>query len=312
VLSNSETRAKYDRFGHAAFSNGGGQGFGDFSSFAEDIFGDIFGAFFGTTAGGSRRRSGRDLRYELEITLEEAAFGVAKEIKLTKPNSCETCKGSGARAGTVPETCKQCGGRGSIGVQQGFFSVTRTCPICNGEGRVIVDPCASCGGLGHVNKEQKLSVKIPAGIDEGQRLKIRGEGEPAPTGGIAGDLFVEIRIKPHKFFVRRGQDLLSEVPITYAQAVLGSEVEVATLDGNISLKIQAGTESGKVFRLRGKGIVDMQTGVRGDQHVRAYVYVPKSISDSERTLIEELAKCEGKPVHNESRSFFDKVKEFFE
>lgn len=311
VLSDPDSRAKYDRFGHAAFSSGGFEGFSDFSGFAEEIFGDIFGAFFGT-GGSSRRRAGRDLRYNLEITLEEAAFGVDKEITIPKSILCEPCSGSGARAGTSAESCKHCNGRGSIGIQQGFFSITRPCPVCNGQGTVIRDPCPSCGGSGQAIKNQKLTVKVPAGIDHGQRLKIRGEGEPAQHGGPAGDLYVEIAITPHKLFKRRGADLICEVPVTYAQAVLGAEVDVPTLAGPIAMKIAPGTESGKIYRLRGKGIVDVHSGAKGDQHVRVYVYVPKTISDAERKLLEELSTIEGKPVANEARSFFDKVKEFFE
>lgn len=312
VLSDPERRRQYDQFGHAAFSNGGGfQGFGDFSSFAEDIFGDIFGAFFGNS-GSSRAKSGQDIRSSVEITLEEAAVGADKEVSVRRHETCDGCSGSGARSGTSPQTCKHCGGHGQVGIQQGIFTISKTCPVCRGSGQVIVDPCPSCGGSGFKEKKHKIAVKVPAGIDHGQRLRIRGEGEASPSGGPAGDLYVEIYIKPHKVFERRQSDLVCEVPITYSQAVLGSELEVPTLDGPISMKVPAGTPSGKIFRLRGKGMVDMRSGQRGDQHVRVYVYVPTSITEEQQKVIEKLAQIEGKPVANDQPSFFEKVKHFFE
>ncbi len=313
ILSDSNNRSKYDQFGHAAFQNGGAGfgGFGDFSNFAEDIFGDIFGAFFGTSSAGGRRRAGRDLRFQLEITLEEAAFGADKEITLQKPVPCEPCEGKGARAGTTPETCKHCNGQGSIPMQHGLFAVSKTCPICRGEGAVIVDPCPNCGGNGQQAKEHTLSVKIPEGIDSGQRLKLRGEGEHSPEGGPPGDLYVEISIAQHETFYRHGADIVCEIPITYSQAVLGAEINVPTLNGDISMKVPPATESGKIFRLRGKGIVDLQTGHRGDEHVRVYVYVPKNLTEKQRELIESLAKVEGKPIADGEQSFLDKVKGFF-
>ena len=311
VLSDAESRAKYDRFGHAAFN--GGAGFGDFGAFAEDLFGDIFGAFFGTDGGGrsGKKRGGRDLRYGLEITLEEAALGIEREITIPKAFPCETCSGSGARKGTSAESCKHCGGSGQQRVQQGFFTISRPCAVCRGEGRIIPDPCPGCGGTGQKTKEHKISVKIPAGIDHGQRLRLRGEGEAAPNGGPAGDLYVEVILKAHEFFHRDGKELICEMPITYAQAALGGEVEVPTLDGHAPLKIPSGTQSGKVFKLRGKGIVDMQSGRKGDQHVRVFIYVPQSLSPRQTELLKELAQIEGKPSINDSRTFFDKVKDLF-
>lgn len=312
VLSNADNRRKYDQFGHAAFSSGGGPGagFGDFAGF-EDIFGDIFGAFFGTGSG-PRARSGRDLRYNLEITLEEAARGCDKMIVFSRASACEDCSGSGAAKGTAPETCKQCNGAGQVRMQQGFFAVSRTCPVCAGRGRIVVKPCGSCGGTGRVSKEVELSVKIPAGIDEGQRLKLRGEGEAAPNGGMAGDLYIVISLAPHKVFVRQDSEIICEVPITYSQAVLGGETAVPTLDGEIMMKIPPGTPTGKTFRLKGKGIVDMHTGRRGDQHVRTYVHVPTSLTERQRELLEELSTIEGKPTVNETRTFFDRVKDLFD
>lgn len=316
VLSDPEKRQRYDRFGHAAFSNGGG---GDgFHGFSEDIFGDIFGAFFGTNPfgnQGTRQRAGRDLKYNLTITLEEAAFGCEKEITIQKPVACESCEGSGARKGTSPERCRQCAGSGQIRIQQGFFAISRPCNVCRGTGQVIADPCASCGGSGRKNKEQRLSVKVPAGINHGQRLKLRGEGEDAPKNGVAGDLYVEIALKPHKVFKRKDTDIVCELPLSYSQAVLGGEVEVPTLAGTTTVKVPAGTQSGKIFRLRGKGIVDLQSGKLGDQHVVAFVHIPSPKNDRHRQLLEELAAVEGKPKSgssHESRSFFEKVKEFFD
>lgn len=315
VLSNEESRAKYDRFGHAAFSGGGGfEGFGDFSMFADEFFGDIFSSFFGggsSRGSGARRRTGRDLSYQLELTLEECATGLDKKIKVLKPTPCEPCSGSGCRDGSKPQVCRHCGGAGQIRVQQGFFAISRTCPVCRGDGKMIADPCPSCGGTGQGKKEVELSVKIPAGIDNGQRLKIRGEGEII-SDGSAGDLYVEIRIKPHPTFQRRDSDLYCEIPINYSMAVLGSEITVPTLDNSVNLKIPSGTSSGKVFRLKGKGIVDLHTGRTGDLHVKTFVYVPKSVNERQKELLEELAAIEGKPIENDERSFLDKVKEFFE
>jgi molecular chaperone DnaJ len=310
ILSDSDNRAKYDRFGHAAFGQGL-NGF-DFTGFAEDLFGDIFGAFFGTGAARQQRRGGRDLRFHLDITLEEAAFGAEKEVTLPKPAQCETCKGERVRPGTKAERCRQCDGAGQIRIQQGFFTIARSCSACAGAGTVIKDPCPKCGGSGKVTKEQKLSIKIPAGINDGQTLKHRGEGEPGPQGLPAGDLFIEIGVQPHAVFRRQDTELLCEVPVTYAQAALGAEIEVPTLQGTLSMKMPPGTQSGTTFRLRGQGIVDMHSGRKGDLHVRTFVFVPKSVNPEERDLLERLAQVEGKPQPGESRSFFDKVKEFFE
>jgi molecular chaperone DnaJ len=310
ILSNPETREKYDRFGHGAFQGGGFEGFGDFGNFAEEVFGDLFGAFFGT--GSSRRpRTGRDLRVDLEITLEEAAFGVEKEITVDRPVKCGSCTGTGARKGTFPETCKQCGGSGQIRIQQGFFTIQRPCNVCAGKGKIIRDICPECSGRGEVLSSSRLKVKIPAGINTGQSLKLRGEGEALP-GSPSGDLYVQISVREHKVFRRQDTEILCEVPITYAQAALGSEVVVPTLDGEAALKIPPGTQPGTTFRLRGKGIVDIHSGRRGDQHVRAVLIVPRSVSDKERGLLEQLAAIQGTPNVEDHRSLFDKVKEFFE
>lgn len=314
VLSNDENRAKYDRFGHAAFQGGQG-GFGDFSSiFGDDLFGDIFGAFFGMGGAGQQRAPiGRDLQYRLEISLEEAAQGISKTIKIRRPVPCEPCTGSGCRPGTSPERCRHCSGQGQVTAQEGFFRISRPCPVCRGSGSMITDPCPSCGGAGQSQKDSELMVKVPAGIDTGQKLKLRGEGEVIKDGH-PGDLYVEIFVKQDKKFKRQGTEIVSELPLTYSQAALGSEVEVSTIYGKVKLKIPAGTASGKVFRLKGQGLPDLQTGIKGDQHARAFIVVPKKLDEKHRQLLEELAKIEGIPNTDEhgDRSFFDKVKEFFD
>jgi molecular chaperone DnaJ len=311
VLSDEGNRSKYDRFGHSAFE--GGAGFGDFSGFADEIFGDLFSAFFGGAAGGASRRGpvGRDLKYQLEITLEEAHSGIERKIELERPIPCEACSGTGSRGGAAPARCKHCAGSGQIRVQQGFFTLARTCPVCRGSGAMIEDPCPDCDGSCSQTKRSELNVKIPSGIDSGQRLKLRGEGEKIKDGP-AGDLYVEIFIKQHDVFHRQGSEIIVDVPVTYTQAVLGSEVEVPTLHGPVNLKIPAGTESGKVFRLRQKGMMDMQSARYGDQHVRTRIYVPQKLSDEEREILEKLSEVEGTPTLNEGKSFFDRVKDFFE
>lgn len=313
VLSDPERRARYDQFGHAAFSGASGfEGFGDFSSFADEIFGDLFSSFFGTSGRRSSKvRQGRDLQVRIEIDLEEAANGLSKTITFQRPCACQTCEGSGAKPGTAPERCQQCQGQGQIRVQQGFFAISRTCPVCRGEGSIVINPCDDCKGSGQQLVDAELLVKIPQGIDHGQRLKLRGEGEKI-FDGIPGDLYAEIYIRPHKTFTRQETEIICEIPITYTQAALGAEIEVPTLEGTVSMKVPAGTPSGKVFRLKGKGIVDMQSGRKGDQHVRTYVYVPQQLNDAQRDLLRELAKIEGTPIANDSKTFFDKVKDLFD
>ena len=315
ILSNPESREKYNAFGHAAFNGGGYGGFGDFSSFAEEIFGDIFGAFFGGGGAGGRRserrRSGRDLRYRLDITLEEAAAGVEKEVRISKPMSCEECSGSGAKPGTSAETCKTCGGSGQQRLQQGFFTISRPCPGCRGAGKTIKNPCPSCSGSGSTSKESRIKVKIPAGIDSGQTLKVRGEGEVLANGS-PGDLYVEIAVAEHPIFRRQDTELFCEMPMSYAVAVLGGEMSIPTLQGEEKLAIPAYTQAGTIFRLRGKGIVDLRSGRSGDLHVRVSVAVPQKISERERELLTELGSIEAKPTPLEGRNFFDRVKEFFE
>ncbi len=316
ALSDPDSRARYDQFGHAAFEQGGGGGFhGDFSGF-EDIFGDVFSTFFGGGGGGNRRgrgRAGSDLRYDMEVTFEEAAFGCEKEVTIGRRNACEACSGSGAAKGSSRERCSQCEGQGQIRIQQGFFTLARTCHTCNGAGEVVKNPCTACSGSGLKVKESRLKVKVPAGVDHGQRLKVRGEGESGAGGGPSGDLYVQIMIKEHDFFQRQESELICEVPISYAAAALGADIEVPSLEGKVKLKIPSGTASGKVFRLKNKGIPVLGSNPqrRGDQHVRVYVHVPKKVSDEEKELLEKLAAIQGTTIDEAGKGFFDKVKDIF-
>jgi molecular chaperone DnaJ len=339
VLSDADTRAKYDQFGHAAFENGGAGGFSgvDPSQF-EDIFGDIFSSFFGGTSSSKRSsgRSGRDLKYNLAITFEEAAFGCEKEVEISRRRGCATCNGSGAKPGTAPERCGQCGGTGQVRMQQGFFTLSRTCSACNGSGQVIKTPCHSCSGSGLTLQTTKVQVRIPPGIDDGQRLKLRAEGEGGVAGGQPGDLYIQVSVQEHPVFHREESEILCDVPISFTTAVLGGEIEVPTLEGKVKIKIPAGTPSGKVFRLRNRGIQVLGTNRRGDQHTRVYVHVPDRVTEEQRHLLEQLADLqgssssyqgEGSGAHQggaheggayeggasqeEGKGFFDKVREIF-
>lgn len=316
VLSDSEKRGRYDQYGHAAFEQGAGgfQGF-DASAF-EDVFGDIFSSFFGGAGGmgGARKakgRAGRDLQYDLDLTFEEAAFGTQKEISIHRPSLCGDCEGSGAKKGTSPQSCPECGGHGQVRVQQGFFTMSRTCHRCSGNGKIVPHPCPSCYGKGLVGKKVKISVKVPAGIDSGQRLRIRDEGEAGVDGAPNGDLFVRVVVQEHPFFQRQDSEIVCEVPIGYATAVLGGEVEVPTLDGKVKMRIPPGTPSGKVFRMKNRGIQILGTTRRGDQHTRVVVIVPEKISDERRSLLEQLRDLEISEAGDEPKGFFDKVKEMF-
>jgi len=319
VLSDPEARRKYDTFGHAAFDQssggfgfGGFPGFGDFSGF-EDIFGDLFSTFFGAgpTSRTRRGRPGRDLMYDLEVTFEEAVFGTEKEIQIPRRCTCTECGGTGGKKGLPPEACRQCGGSGQLRVQQGFFTIARTCHVCAGAGRVITNPCPSCQGSGLQVVESKIKVKVPAGIDHGQRLKLRGEGESGTGGGGAGDLYVQISVKKHPFFERQDSEIICEVPITYSAAVLGAEIDVPTLDGKVKMRIPPGTPSGKVFRLKNKGVPVLGEERRGDQHVRVYVDVPKKVSAAHRELLEKLRDMEERELGSDAKGFFEKVKDMF-
>ncbi len=318
VLSDPERRAQYDRFGHAAFqAQQGAGGFGgfDFTQGFEEVFSDIFGDFFGTGRGRSRSRSrrGDDLRYDLEIEFEEAARGADKVVKFERLTTCETCKGTRARGGVEgARTCPNCRGTGQVRTQQGFFSISTTCSQCRGEGMIIADPCPKCQGQGRVRKAVSLSVKIPPGVDNGSRLKLRAEGEAGFGGGPNGDLYVVVHVKEHALFVRQDNDVVIEVPVSFPQATLGAEIEVPTLEGKLKLKIPAATQSGKVFRLKGKGFVDLHGYGRGDQLVRIVVETPRRLTPRQRELLEEFARASGEDVnHPMSKGFVDKLKEMF-
>lgn len=311
VLSDQEARQRYDQFGHAAFEGGANPfGFGDFSGF-EDLFGDIFSSFFGGQSNRKTRgRAGRDLKYDLEITFEEAAFGAEKTISVNRGQECEECAGSGAAKGSSPEECGQCKGTGQVRMTQGFFTISRPCHECQGAGRVVKSPCNICSGAGIKMVKGKIAVRIPAGIDNGQRLKLRGEGEAGSGGGPTGDLYVQISVKPHDIFERQESEIICEVPISYADAVLGAEIQVPTLEGLETMKIPAGTPGGKIFRLKNKGIQILGTARRGDQHVRVAIHVPKKFSPEHKTLLEKLKEVENKEKDS-PKSFIDKVKQAF-
>ncbi|MGB7947336.1 MAG: molecular chaperone DnaJ [Candidatus Binatia bacterium] len=312
VLSDSQKRAQYDQFGHAAFGNGGpfAGGF-DFTAGFEDVFGDIFGEFFGGTGRRRGRARGEDLRYNLTLSFEEAVFGTEKKVKIPRQGPCETCHGNGAKAGTAPQTCPTCRGRGQVSFQQGFFSVARTCNQCHGQGTIIKDPCTTCGGTGRIRKLHTLSIKIPAGVDTGSRLKLRNEGEGAPPGGAPGDLYVVIQVEPHPIFVRDNLDIVCDVPISFVQAALGAEIDVPTLEGKVKMKMPAGTQSGKVFRMKGRGVKDVQGYQQGDQHVRVVVETPTQLTPRQKELLKEFALSGGEDINPLSKGFFDKVKELF-
>ena len=315
VLSDPQKRASYDQFGHAGVNGAGGFSGGGFDFGGtpfEDIFSDIFGDIFG---GGSRRagrgQRGDDLRYNLTISFEEAAFGTEKKLQLPRRQPCEVCSGSGARPGTQAQTCKTCRGAGQVRYQQGFFTMTRPCPDCRGEGKIITDPCPECKGAGLVKQKRSLSLKVPAGVESGTRLKLSSEGESGLNGGPPGDLYVVISVEAHPIFQREGRDVICEVPISFVQAALGCDLEVPTLEGKVSLKIPAGTQTGKIFKLSGKGIVALQGYGRGDQLVVLRVEVPTKLNPRQRELLEEFARESGEDIHPQGKGFFDKVKELF-
>ena len=309
VLSDPAQRAKYDRFGHAAFDNGAA-GFDFSASGFEDLFGDIFGEFFGGASNRrGRARRGEDLSYTLEIDFEEAAFGCEKTISIPRAVSCEECSGTGGRDGAQPVKCGTCRGAGQVRFQQGFFSIAKTCGQCNGRGQIIKDPCAKCGGAGRVRKPHSLQVKVPAGVDTGVRLKLRGEGEN--SGGGTGDLYVVVSVREHDVFHREGNDIVCAVSVAFSQVALGAEIEVPTLEGPVKMKIAAGTQSGTVHRLRGKGIPDLHGYGRGDQRVHLLVETPRKLSQRQRELLEEFAQISGHETNPASKGFFEKVREKF-
>ena len=318
VLSDSEKRAAYDRYGHAAFQGGAGggnpfQGGGFGGQDMGDIFGDIFGEMF--NMGGSRKTSrvqrGRDLRYDMSLAFEEAVFGVEKEITVKRQEVCEDCSGSGAAKGKQAATCPQCKGAGQMRFQQGFFSVARTCPQCGGTGTVITDPCRTCGGRTVVDREHKLLVKVPAGVEEGTRIRYQGEGDAGKFGGPAGDLYVVLSVQKHKFFERDGDDLHCVMPVSFPQAALGTELEIETLEGPETIKVPEGTQSGKAFRLRGKGVPHLNERGKGDLIVEIRVETPARLTKQQRDLLKQLAETMVVENAPHSRGLFEKVKDIF-
>ncbi|MDH5434413.1 MAG: molecular chaperone DnaJ, partial [Gammaproteobacteria bacterium] len=292
VLSNPEKRQAYDQFGHAGVDPsqggfGGGHGAESFSDIFGDVFGDIFGG--GRRGGGrQRQRRGADLQYNLELTLEEAVSGIKKSIKIPTYVACETCDGSGAKKGSTSSTCATCKGAGQVRMQQGFFSVQQTCPTCHGQGSVIKDPCNSCRGEGRVRKEKTLSVKIPAGVDTGDRIRLTGEGEAGGPGSVPGDLYVQVIVKQHEIFEREGENLYCEMPIAFVTACLGGELEVPTLEGKVKLKVPEETQTGRMFRLRGKGITPMRGGQKGDLLCRVVVETPVNLSKEQKKMLQDF------------------------
>jgi len=322
ILSDTEKRSRYDQFGHAGIDPNASTGpFGGFGGVDFDL-GDIFDSFFGGGFGGrttSRTRNapqrGADLKQRVEITFEEAAFGVEKELFISRKEKCERCNGTGARDGSTPTVCPTCKGAGQTQVKQntpfGQFSSINTCSTCHGEGKIITNPCAQCSGSGTIRKSTRLSVKIPGGIDNGQSVSLRGEGEPGAKGGPSGDLYVTVSVKRHPLFTRDGADVVCEMPITFVQAALGSEVEVPTLDGKVKYTIPEGTQTGTVFRLKNKGIPYLRGNGRGDQFVRTIVEVPKKLNEKQKKILRDFAELSGDEVHDLRRGFFDKMRQSF-
>lgn len=325
ALKDPQKRAAYDKFGHAAFEGmggrgpGGGQGgFGpDFASSMSDIFDDLFGEFMGGRRGGDGRHSGRergaDLRYNMSITLDEAFSGKTAQIRVPTSVSCETCDGSGAKSGTNPTTCPTCSGAGKIRASQGFFTIERPCPTCHGRGETIQNPCADCGGAGRVTKERTLSVNIPPGVEDGTRIRLAGEGEAGMRGGPAGDLYIFLSIEPHSIFQRDGADIFCRVPISMTTAALGGQIEVPTVEGAVSrVKIPEATQSGKQFRLKGKGMPVLRSKLTGDMYIQVEAETPTKLTRRQRELLEEFQKLSDAGTSPESQSFFDRMKGLFD
>ena len=323
VLSDTRKRAAYDQFGHAGvnpsagFGAAGARGQEGFGGFA-DAFGDIFGEIFGGQAGGRTRGGGvyrgADLRYNLELSLEEVARGTEAKIRIPTLEPCETCHGSGAKPGTQPKTCPSCQGQGQVRVSQGFFSIQQTCPQCHGTGKIIPEPCATCGGAGRIKKHKTLSVKIPEGVDQDDRIRLSGEGEAGLNGGPPGDLYVVVSLKPHPVFQRENSDLHCEMPISFATAALGGEIEIPTLDGHANIKIPAETQTGQVFRLRNKGIKAVRSSTHGDLYCHVAIETPVKLTGRQKELLREFETIIGEDParHNpRAKNWLDRVREFF-
>jgi molecular chaperone DnaJ len=317
VLTDEGKRAAYDRYGHAGIdpragmAGGGAAGFSNFADAFGDIFGDIFNQ---ARRGRSSVYRGADLRYNLEVPLEQAARGSETRIRIPTYEDCETCKGTGAKPGTNPKTCPTCEGQGQVRMQQGFFSIQQTCPKCHGTGKIIPEPCPTCHGAARVKKQKTLSVKIPAGVDDGDRIRLSGEGEPGVNGGPAGDLYVQIQVKPHPVFQRDHDDLHCEMPVSFATAALGGEIEIPTLDGTAKIKVPSETQSGKVFRLRGKGIRGVRSREHGDLLCHVVVETPVDLTEHQRELLREfeaITQMDRDRHSPRAKSWMDKVKEFF-
>ncbi|MCR9237870.1 MAG: molecular chaperone DnaJ [Alphaproteobacteria bacterium] len=321
ALKDPQKRAAYDRFGHAAFEQGGpggpGGGGGDFGASMSDIFEDIFGDFMGGGGGARRGRTasnrGADLRYNLEISLEEAFAGKTVDIDIPSSVSCEKCAGSGARPGSDPTSCGTCGGIGKVRAAQGFFTIERTCPTCQGRGEIITDPCDNCSGDGRVHEERSLSVNIPAGIEDGTRIRLANEGEAGERGGPTGDLYIFVSLKPHDFFQRDGSDIFCRVPISLTTAALGGQFDVPTVDGGKTrVKVPDGSQSGKQFRLRGKGMSVLRAKQRGDMYIQIAVETPSNLSKRQRELLQEFEKESSADNNPQSHGFFARMRDFFE
>ena len=317
ALSDTQKRAAYDRFGHAAFNGAGGAGGPGFGADFSDFMTDIFDNFFGDTRSRGRSSGGRergaDMRYNLEITLEEAFQGKNATIRIPTSVACEVCAGSGAKAGSKPRTCPTCGGQGRVRATQGFFSIERTCPNCHGRGEVIDDPCPACGGAGRQTRERTLSVNVPAGVEDGTRIRLAGEGEAGLRGGPAGDLYIFLSLKPHPFFQRDGADLFCRVPISIVTAALGGEVKVPTIDGSdAKVKVAEGTQSNKQFRLKGKGMPVLRARDVGDLYIQVVVETPQNLTKRQRELLAEFDRASSHETHPEAAGFFSRVREFFD
>lgn len=320
ILTDAQKRAAYDQFGHAGVdpsAGGGGGGYGpggaSFSDIFGDVFGDIFGGAAGARGGGTRAYRGSDLRYNLELSLEEAVMGTTVKIRVPTLVECDECDGSGAKKGTSAQTCPTCHGHGQVRMQQGFFSLQQTCPRCHGSGKIITDPCGKCHGQGRVQEQKTLSVKVPAGVDDGDRIRLSGEGEAGLHGGPAGDLYVQIHVREHPIFTRDENNLACEVPISFVTAALGGELDVPTLGGRVKLKIPAETQSGKLFRLRGKGVRSVRGGDVGDLICRVVVETPVNLTGRQKELLQEFeASLNGDKHSPKASSWLDGVKKFFE